>query len=40
MFFTVFCLIFYAFVQLLWNNRSYTRITCSHWIQRLCSVCS
>jgi len=32
---TVFCLTFQAFVQLLW---SYTRIMCSHWILRFCSV--
>jgi len=39
MYLTVFCLTFQASVWLLcWSDRSYTRIMCSHWIQRLHSV--
>ena len=36
----MFCLTFQAFVQLLWSNRSYTRMMHSHWSLRFVSVSS
>ena len=36
----MFCLTFQAFVQLLWNDRSYMRMMHSHWNLRFISVSS